>query len=479
MRCQTILVLFLSFLVLTGFGSSALADDLSPLRGTGGGAHPQALPGDQMTSAKRASIQAQIDASVAQLRAAGKLPATRAGAVTFEWPVVAASHLLDPGVHGISNFVDQNPTFPNVLLDYQCGTRTYDLPSGYNHRGIDIFTWPYGWARMDYDAVEIVAAAPGTIVFKSDGNFDRSCGFNNGDWNAVYVQHADGSIAWYGHMKSGSPTAKSVGDTVAAGEYLGVIGSSGSSTGPHLHLEVYDDQNQLIEPYAGICNSLNSTSWWANQRDYHDSGINRVETAAAPPAFPACPTAEPNFSRRVFASNEPMHFITFYRDQLNTTASDYTLFQPDGGVYWNWQHTSDAAHYAASFWYWIFDLSAAPTGTWRFRAAYEGDVVEREFEMVAVADSDGDGVNDHLDNCINSANASQYDANSDGYGNACDADFNNDGIVNAIDLGYLKTVFFSTDAIADMDGSGVVNALDLGLLKIAFFQPPGPSAYVP
>ena len=36
--------------------------------------------------------------------------------------------------------------------------------------------------------------------------------------------HADGSIAWYGHMKSGSLTEKQ--DTVAQGEYLGIIGSS-------------------------------------------------------------------------------------------------------------------------------------------------------------------------------------------------------------------------------------------------------------
>ncbi len=83
------------------------------------------------------------------------------------------------------------------------------------NRGTDFFTCPFPWYRMDYDQVYVVAAAPGVIVFKQDGNFDRNCGFTGDPWNAVYVQHADGSVAWYGHMKNGSLTPKAVGDNVA------------------------------------------------------------------------------------------------------------------------------------------------------------------------------------------------------------------------------------------------------------------------
>ena len=95
------------------------------------------------------------------------------------------------------------------------------------------------------DAVRIVAAAPGTIVSKTDGNFDRNCAIGSGQWNAVYVRHADNSVAWYGHMKSGSLTTKAVGETVVTGEYLGIVGSSGSSTGPHLHFEILRDGMQV------------------------------------------------------------------------------------------------------------------------------------------------------------------------------------------------------------------------------------------
>ena len=153
----------------------------------------------------------------------------------------------------ISNYVDHNSAYPNQLQDYNCGTKTYDTSSGYNHQGIDIFTWPFTWKMVDDNSVEIIAAAPGQIIAKGDGQFDRSCGFNNNPWNAVYVRHGDGSVAWYGHMKNGSLTTKNVGDFVNLGEYLGIVGSSGNSTGPHLHFEVYqnDTYTNLIDPYTG------------------------------------------------------------------------------------------------------------------------------------------------------------------------------------------------------------------------------------
>src|SRR5258706_5142025 len=104
---------------------------------------------------------------------------------------------------------------------------------------------------MDDQDVVITAGAPGVIPNRADGNADRSCAAleTNGDWNAVYVSHADGSVAWYGHLKKDSLTPKQVGDAVVAGEYLGIMGSSGFSTGPHLHLELYDASGALVDPF--------------------------------------------------------------------------------------------------------------------------------------------------------------------------------------------------------------------------------------
>ncbi|MEM6641007.1 MAG: thrombospondin type 3 repeat-containing protein [Pseudomonadota bacterium] len=96
-----------------------------------------------------------------------------------------------------------------------------------------------------------------------------------------------------------------------------------------------------------------------------------------------------------------------------------------------------------------------------------------------IADSDGDGVADDADNCIEVANADQRDTDGDLYGNLCDADLNNDLTVNVLDLGIFRTVFFSDNADADFNGDGVVNISDLGILRALFFRAPGPSGTAP
>ncbi|MEO1574612.1 MAG: thrombospondin type 3 repeat-containing protein, partial [Pseudomonadota bacterium] len=94
----------------------------------------------------------------------------------------------------------------------------------------------------------------------------------------------------------------------------------------------------------------------------------------------------------------------------------------------------------------------------------------------AGVDTDGDGVDDSVDNCTNLPNATQVDTDGDGYGNACDADLNNDCIANVIDLGIFRTLFFQPGNQADLNGDGITNVIDLGIFRTLFFQPPGPSA---
>ena len=104
-----------------------------------------------------------------------------------------------------------------------------------------------------------------------------------------------------------------------------------------------------------------------------------------------------------------------------------------------------------------------------------GMTMARGARALAFIDDDDDGVAAAADNCLNVANADQLDADGDGLGNACDADFNNDCMVNSVDLGYMRSVFNTTDPVADLNGDGAVNAADLGLMRLLFLQPPGPS----
>lgn len=334
------------------------------------------------------AIEKKLKESRAALILEGKLKPLSSKAMmttSFIWPVEQTNGLNDYGVHFMANFVDQNSAYPNQITDYNCGTRSYDLTDGYNHSGIDICLWPFQWYKMDSSQVKIIAAAGGTITGKDDGHVDHNCGGNiTDDWNAVYIEHADGSTAWYGHMKNGSLTSKTVGQTVVAGEYLGLVGSSGFSSGPHLHFEVYDANNNLIDPFSGSCNTLNSTSWWASQRPYYDSGINALRTQSASAVFPNCPAQETPNEQTFFCSGQDIYFAAYYRDQQAGHVSQYKVFRPDNSIWQQWTHTN-TTYYDASYWEWNYTLpSGAPSGSWKFQVIYDGQTYERFFDVEVV-----------------------------------------------------------------------------------------------
>ncbi len=348
---------------------------------TGGGEY-LAPSDDRLDDGERARIESMIAANTARLAAEGQLPGTRsADRLTLGWPLAGRSGFGDPGYHAVTGFVDHQPAFPNQVSDYACGGRTYDTSSGYNHQGTDFYLWPFAWNKMAAGDVEVVAAAPGVIIGRSDGNSDQSCTLNGNRWNAVYVRHADGSVAWYGHLKRDSLTTKGVGATVAAGEYLGTVGSSGNSTGPHLHFELYDG-GQLTDPYVGSCNPLSGGSWWASQRNYYDSGINRLATGTAAVSWGSCPNPDTPNEATQFQPGDRVTFSAYYRDQVAGKPTAYRIVAPDGSIYAQWNHAISRPHYNLSYWWWAYDLPrSAQAGTWRFEADFNGTTYRHTFDV--------------------------------------------------------------------------------------------------
>ncbi len=357
-----------------------------------------------LTEAQRAEVKDEIRQGIQQLKSQNKLAfsdVNRGGHPLFIWPVKKAPGVNYNDVWGISNYVDQNASYPNQLLDYNCGSRTYDTSGGYNHAGIDIFTWPFGWKMMDFDEVEIIAGAPGQILAKASTNPDRSCSLNGGNWNAVYVQHADGSVALYGHMKQNSPTTKNVGDMVAQGEYLGIVGSSGNSTGPHLHFEVYSEiewngvgQDVLVDPYAGTCNSMNVDTWWQAQKPYNNPNINAALTHYAPPVFPACPTQEITNISNDFDTANTIYFAAYLRDQAAGTILNLKIIRPDNTILNNWNHNL-TTYYGASYWYWSYSGVFNMNGQWKWEVTYQGQTVTHIFNITGAL-----GIEDEAFNAI-------------------------------------------------------------------------------
>ncbi|MFT5752649.1 MAG: murein DD-endopeptidase MepM/ murein hydrolase activator NlpD, partial [Dokdonia sp.] len=302
--------------------------------------------------------------------------------VALEWPISQAAGFTYNSTWAISNYVDHDDT-TGSLEDWNCGTRTYDTASGYDHQGIDIYLWPFSWQQVDQGQTEVIAAADGQIVFKRDGSFDMNCALNSEQWNAIYIEHSDGSIAWYGHMKNGSLTSKNVGDMVVTGEKIGIVASSGNSTGPHLHLELYDDTNALIDPYLGACNPTTTSSWWADQKDYLNTGINAALTHSDVPDFGTCPDIETTYESDDFQPEALVYFIGYFKDQVSGTAALYEVFSPNGSLFSTWtvDFTDD---YYSSWWGNGLTLNAEE-GTWSFRISYNGEVLAHAFNVAELS----------------------------------------------------------------------------------------------
>nr|WP_302649233.1 peptidoglycan DD-metalloendopeptidase family protein [uncultured Agathobaculum sp.] len=94
------------------------------------------------------------------------------------------------------------------------------------HAGEDI---PAGYGA------DILAAASGTVV---------TAGWVSGYGNYTVIDHGGGMMTAYGHQ---SQILVSVGQTVTQGQLIGKVGSTGNSTGPHLHFEVYIN-GETVDP---------------------------------------------------------------------------------------------------------------------------------------------------------------------------------------------------------------------------------------
>ncbi len=244
---------------------------------------------------------------------------------------------------------------------------------------------------MENHQVEVVAAAAGTIISKHDGEYDRNCvGSGSGlVANDVIIQHADGSVALYWHMKD-SITTKAVGQTVAAGEYLGIVGSSGSSSGAHLHFEVWagTTASTLIDPFAGTCNLKNATSWWVSQKPHAEPQIVKASVHTTDIVTPACPTTEtPNESTSYIQPFQGVglapgyaKFYAFVRNGISGQPVTMSILNPDMSVFNSWSYTLSASYNFGTL---GFSKKLPVTaGTYTFNATYNGIPCTQSFDIL-------------------------------------------------------------------------------------------------
>ncbi len=101
---------------------------------------------------------------------------------------------------------------------------------------------PYGGYRGHKGMDLTMSSAYGKAVYASAGGTVISAGWHGGYGKCVKIRHSNGYVTLYAHMSS---ILVSVGDTVVQGQQIGRIGSTGNSTGPHLHFEIIINGTQV------------------------------------------------------------------------------------------------------------------------------------------------------------------------------------------------------------------------------------------
>ena len=128
------------------------------------------------------------------------------------------------------------------------GSASLQLPVG-NARvssGYGMRTHPTKGGRQMHHGIDYAVPAGTAIKPAAEGVVSRNFWDEGGGGWVVSVKHADGHETSYLHMGSKSPL--SVGDRVTRSTVIGTVGSTGSSTGPHLDFRVKDAQGQWIDP---------------------------------------------------------------------------------------------------------------------------------------------------------------------------------------------------------------------------------------
>jgi len=167
---------------------------------------------EQSVQDQKAALLAQTKKNIARLRAM---------ALAEEQESARIANLLKNGAsHGTGKYAGTFtwPTPGYTRISSPFGYRIHPILHVKKlHTGIDIAA-PSG--------AKIVAAGAGTVIF---------AGYNGGYGNCTMIDHGNGLVTLYGHQKR---IVVSKGARVSAGTTIGYVGSTGMSTGAHLHFEV-------------------------------------------------------------------------------------------------------------------------------------------------------------------------------------------------------------------------------------------------
>jgi murein DD-endopeptidase MepM/ murein hydrolase activator NlpD len=273
---------------------------------------------------------------------------------------------------GFANYVDVDPRSP-TLADYTGGPYTYD-----GHTGHDMTLANFG---SQDDGVPVYAAAAGTVVALHDGEYDRNTAASNLPGNYVDVDHGKGWHTIYYHFRTNTILVH-VGDTVVAGQVLGLAGSSGSSTLGHLHFEVQHNGDVVEEEYDPNTFWVTPLPYQGTVRSILDSGVSSSgSTTLADISAEERPVAANIFSQ---ASGQQ---ISVWLNDYNAANDNlaFKAYKPDGTRYTPLDFSFTASQSRGGRWYYSKNLPAnLDLGTWHIGIEINGTEMARDaFQVTA------------------------------------------------------------------------------------------------
>jgi hypothetical protein len=238
--------------------------------------------------------------------------------------------------------------------------------------------------------VPIFALDHGVVVASQDGNPDRNvCSSRCSPANFVVVDHGHGRIVMYWHMKRTS-VAVSVGDPVTPGQQLGLTGSSGFTTWPHLHLE-FVRSGTLEEPFTGPCNP--GESGWVNQPAVAAS-VRVLDFTTSYQPISTSPSQPYSHSGQIARTDTLYLSYTLVGLPANSTRR-IRLYRPAGTVGYDSGTTNfgNTSLVTANLWAHtlpiLFNGANNVLGTWRVKIDINGvQLIDAPFELRAARTTD-------------------------------------------------------------------------------------------
>jgi murein DD-endopeptidase MepM/ murein hydrolase activator NlpD len=193
--------------------------------------------------------EAEIREAARRAEEARKLEAAKIAAATLN-AAPNPDRDFDAGRSAIANPGDRSgitPQLPQLTASaYLPDVNDYGLSNGFIWPADGVFTSGFGWrwGRI-HQGIDIAAPIGTPILAAASGVIDYAGWSDGGYGNMIDIRHADGTITRYAHMNA---LYVKDGQTVSQGQTIGEMGSTGFSTGPHLHFEIRPNGGSAIDP---------------------------------------------------------------------------------------------------------------------------------------------------------------------------------------------------------------------------------------